>query len=180
MFAHRYFRHWLNLVILWSAWTEFDLIPYVTASLAREHLLTLKYREASKQWSPPDGAWLTWWMKYQIVFPIAALQVLNLFWYYLIWRILIRLVELPQWIRSVLMNFYRAFGSGVDDVRSDDEDDGDDNKEDFKENWVQELYFPVHLKWIPTNSMDRRNGGYSKPGRYIMHIILKLTTQYIF
>jgi acyl-CoA-dependent ceramide synthase len=94
-----YFRHWLNLVILWSAWTEFDLIP-----------------EASKQWSPPDGAWLAWWMKYQIVFPIAALQALNLFWYYLIWRILIR-----------------AFGSGVDDVRSDDEDDGGDDKEDFKE-----------------------------------------------
>ena len=24
-----YFRHYLNLVILWSVWTEFKLIPYV-------------------------------------------------------------------------------------------------------------------------------------------------------
>lgn len=25
-----YFRHWLNLVILYSVWTEFDLMPYVS------------------------------------------------------------------------------------------------------------------------------------------------------
>jgi acyl-CoA-dependent ceramide synthase len=68
-----YFRHWLNLVMLWSTWTQFDLVP-----------------EASKQWSPQDGVWLAWWMKYQIFFPIAALQALNLFWYYLILRILVR------------------------------------------------------------------------------------------
>lgn len=42
------------------------------------------------QWSPPDGVWLVWWMKYQIVFPLFALQLLNLFWYYLIWRVVIR------------------------------------------------------------------------------------------
>ncbi|KIM90890.1 hypothetical protein PILCRDRAFT_811387 [Piloderma croceum F 1598] len=96
-----YFRHWLNLVMLWSTWTQFDLIP-----------------EASKQWSPQDGVWLVWWMKYQIAFPIAALQVLNLFWYYLILRILVRALK--------------AAGAGVDDVRSEDEDDGD-NDEDIKE-----------------------------------------------
>lgn len=25
-----YFRHWLNLKILYSVWTEFDLMPYVS------------------------------------------------------------------------------------------------------------------------------------------------------
>jgi len=92
-----YFRHWLNLLMLWSTYTQFDLIP-----------------EASKQWSPKDGVWLDWWMKYQIFFPIAALQALNLFWYYLILRILVR-----------------SLSTGVDDVRSEDEDDGED--EDTKE-----------------------------------------------
>ena len=24
---HSYFRHYLNLVILWSVWNEFDLMP---------------------------------------------------------------------------------------------------------------------------------------------------------
>jgi len=93
-----YFRHWLNLVILWSTWAQFDLIP-----------------EASKKWSPQDGVWLTWWMKYQIVFPIAALQALNLFWYYLILRILGRAL----------------MAAGVDDERSeDDADKVEDVKED--------------------------------------------------
>jgi|ERR1700685_4242247 hypothetical protein len=31
--VHRYFRHWLNLVMLWSTWTQFDLVPYVTTEL---------------------------------------------------------------------------------------------------------------------------------------------------
>lgn len=29
LFTNRYFRHWLNLVMLYSVWTEFDLIPLV-------------------------------------------------------------------------------------------------------------------------------------------------------
>jgi very-long-chain ceramide synthase len=46
--------------------------------------------EATKQWSPKDGVWLAGWMKYQIFVPILLLQFLNLFWYFLIWRILYR------------------------------------------------------------------------------------------
>ncbi|KAI6035161.1 longevity assurance proteins LAG1 LAC1 [Pisolithus orientalis] len=87
-----YFRHYLNFVILWSVWTEFDLVP-----------------EVSRVWAPPTGAWLVWWMKYQIFAPILLLQMLNLFWYYLIWRIAIRSIT-----------------STLTDDRSDDEDnDGD-------------------------------------------------------
>ena len=65
-----YFRHWLNLVMLWSVYSEFDLMP-----------------ETSKRWAPEDGVWMVWWMKYQIFVPILLLQLLNLFWYALIWRI---------------------------------------------------------------------------------------------
>ncbi|TRM67742.1 TLC domain-containing protein [Schizophyllum amplum] len=90
-----YFRHWLNLVILKSVWTEFDLIP-----------------EIHRRWAPPTGAWLTWWMKYQIFAPIMLLQLLNLFWYYLMWRILYRAVTTSE----------------ASDVRSDEEDEGEEEE----------------------------------------------------
>ena len=69
-------------------------------------------------------------MKYQIVFPLAVLQALNLFWYYLILRILGRWVHYffgfeggGLMIVSVVSALMAA---GVDDARSEDEDDGND------------------------------------------------------
>ncbi|EGO01873.1 hypothetical protein SERLA73DRAFT_120521 [Serpula lacrymans var. lacrymans S7.3] len=90
-----YFRHWLNLVILWSVWYEFDLIP-----------------EASRAWIPENGVWLTWWMKYQIFTPLVLLHMLNIFWSFLMWRILIRSIKTAV---------------TVTDERSDDEDDDEDD-----------------------------------------------------
>jgi len=92
-----YFRHYLNLVILWSVWTEFDLTP-----------------EHAQQWVPEEGSYLAGWMKYQVFIPIALLQALNLFWYYLICRIVVRAI----------------ITSKTEDDRSDDE--GDDEEEDEK------------------------------------------------
>ncbi|KAG0692077.1 TRAM/LAG1/CLN8 homology domain-containing protein, partial [Suillus ampliporus] len=89
----------VNLVILWSLLFEFELVD-----------------EKNRVWAPDTGAWLVWWMKWQMVVPISILQMLNLFWYYLIWRIVIRS------LRDVK----------VTDDRSDDEDDGDDD-DDTKE-----------------------------------------------
>ncbi|GBE79715.1 Sphingosine N-acyltransferase lac1 [Sparassis crispa] len=90
-----YFRIFLNMVMLWSVWTEYDLIPL-----------------ASQRFWPPDGVWMVWWMKYQVFIPIFLLLCLNLFWYFLILRIMYRVVGPTQ---------------GITDVRSDDEDDGGDD-----------------------------------------------------
>ncbi|KAG9317408.1 putative longevity assurance proteins LAG1/LAC1 [Chiua virens] len=68
-----YFRHYLNFVILWSVWYEFDLID-----------------EANRAWIPEKGVWLVWWMKYQMIIPLSLLQILNIFWYYYILRIALR------------------------------------------------------------------------------------------
>ncbi|KAF8663373.1 hypothetical protein AX16_000948 [Volvariella volvacea WC 439] len=68
-----YFRHYLNLWILWSVWNEFDLVPL-----------------AARRWSFKDGTYFPWWMQYQVFVPLVLLQLLNLFWYYLMVRILVR------------------------------------------------------------------------------------------
>ncbi|KAJ7276490.1 TLC domain-containing protein [Mycena haematopus] len=79
-----YFRHYLNLVILWSVWTEYGLAP-----------------EIAKQWSWVEGTYLVGWMQYQVFIPIMLLQFINLFWYYLILRILVRYVLVsPTSIKS--------------------------------------------------------------------------------
>ncbi|BGP10383.1 sphingosine N-acyltransferase lag1 [Rhodotorula toruloides] len=80
-----YMRHYLNLRILWSVWNEYDLIP-----------------EQWRSWTSPKGWWVFYgfgsgaipaWMKYQIFAPILALQLVNTFWSYLIWRILFRMIS---------------------------------------------------------------------------------------
>ncbi|KAF8600155.1 longevity assurance proteins LAG1/LAC1 [Ceratobasidium sp. AG-I] len=91
-----YTRHWLNFVILYSVWFEFDLIP-----------------ETNRQLDPSKGLFMPWWAKYQIWLPIFLLQLVNLFWYFLIWRILIRTILTPDLDK-------------LDDDRSEDEFDGDD------------------------------------------------------
>ncbi|TFK75816.1 longevity assurance proteins LAG1 LAC1 [Pluteus cervinus] len=94
-FVWTYFRHYLSLVIIVSVWTEWDLIP-----------------PAGRIWSLKEGTYLVDWVQYQALIPLLLLQGLNLFWYYLILRVLYRAVVHHQ----------------ADDDRSDDE--GEDPKED--------------------------------------------------
>jgi len=85
-----YFRHYLNIMILWSVCTEFDLAP-----------------PSTRIWSFKDGTYLPPWIQHQIFLALLLLQFLNLFWYYLMIRIL-----------------YRALITKVvDDDRSDDEEE---------------------------------------------------------
>lgn len=69
-----YFRHYQNIRILFSVWNEYD--EYIPQS--------------ARKFDPIHGVAMTWWMKYQVFFPIFALQLLNLFWYCLMWRIILR------------------------------------------------------------------------------------------
>ncbi|KAG8742840.1 hypothetical protein FRC12_015247 [Ceratobasidium sp. 428] len=98
-----YTRHWLNLVILYSVWFEFDLIP-----------------QEFRTFDPSIHTYLPSWMRYQIFLPIFLLQLVNLFWYFLIWRILVRAIFAPDLDK-------------VDDDRSDDECDGDDEDDNDDE-----------------------------------------------
>jgi len=72
-FAWTYFRLWLNIRILWSVWTEFELIP-----------------ASARCFRPLDGVWMADWVKYQMFIPLLLLLCLNFFWYLLICRILYR------------------------------------------------------------------------------------------
>lgn len=90
--AWSYFRIYLSLKILWSIWFEFDLIPYVAHPFLCTRSQLAVSRAGTMQWAPETGAWLAWWMKYQIFAPLFFLQVLNVFWYFLILRIAFRYV----------------------------------------------------------------------------------------
>ncbi|KAF8913991.1 TLC domain-containing protein [Gymnopilus junonius] len=95
-----YFRHYLNIRILWSVWYELPNIP-----------------EWTKKWSWSEGVYLVGWMRYQVFIPLLLLQFLNLFWYYLMVKILIRGLTSDK----------------VSDNRSDDEDDGEEDSPDKKD-----------------------------------------------
>jgi acyl-CoA-dependent ceramide synthase len=69
-----YFRHYQNIRILRSIWYEYD--TYVPSH--------------ARVFEPLQGRALAWWMKYQVFLPILALQLLNIFWYLLMWRIVFR------------------------------------------------------------------------------------------
>ncbi|KAH9474447.1 Sphingosine N-acyltransferase lac1 [Psilocybe cubensis] len=89
-----YFRHYLNLRILWSVWFE---IPTLVPSW-------------SQNWNPSEGIYMPRWMHFQVFLPLLILQFLNLFWYYLINKVLIRALS----------------SSDVDDSRSDHGEDTED------------------------------------------------------
>ncbi|QRV82844.1 TLC domain protein [Ceratobasidium sp. AG-Ba] len=95
-----YLRHWINIMIMYSVWFEFDLIP-----------------EQSKTLDVENHAYMPQWAKPFIFFPLFLLQLVNLFWYYLILRILLRAFYVPDLDQ-------------VDDDRSEDECDGDDEEDD--------------------------------------------------
>ncbi|KAF8883686.1 TLC domain-containing protein [Infundibulicybe gibba] len=68
-----YFRHYPNLVILWLVRAKFSLAP-----------------DPAKQWNSKPGVYMPRWMQDQIFLALGLLQLLNVFWYYLIIRIAVR------------------------------------------------------------------------------------------
>ncbi|KAJ7267738.1 longevity assurance proteins LAG1/LAC1 [Mycena rebaudengoi] len=98
-----YFRHYISLRILYSLRYEFHLVPCVA------FLIILSTTRAASQ--PLDDVYMPLWMRDQMFYALCILQALNLFWLYLIVRILVRTIMISQ----------------TDDNRSDDE--GDDEEE---------------------------------------------------
>lgn len=89
-----YFRHYINLKILWTVLTEFRTVG-----------------EWELNW---DTQQYKCWISQPIVFfLIFCLQLVNLFWLYLIFRILYRY----------------AFAGVAEDERSDDEDEEEEKKD---------------------------------------------------
>ena len=85
------------------------------------------------QWAPETGAWLAGWMKYQVFTPLFLLQLLNIFWYFLILRILFRYVWQYHGVRTELRRDYSTLLTGnPDDDRSDDEGDGEEDTQKKK------------------------------------------------
>ena len=69
-------------------------------------------------------------MQQQIFLALFLLKLLNLFWYYFIIRILVRLDIFVSYL-FIAHKYSRAVRrTDVDDDRSDDEDEGDDDKQD--------------------------------------------------
>ena len=83
----------------------------------------------AKQWDFAQGVYLDSWMKYQVFTPLLLLQFLNLFWYYLILRILYRYVMYCNFWRERFTPHRAIFQSRIDDVRSDDEDESNEKEE---------------------------------------------------
>ncbi|KAI0773442.1 TLC domain-containing protein [Irpex lacteus] len=96
-----YYRHFLNIIMLWSVWTQFDLIP-----------------ESAKRWAPADGVWMVWWMKWQIFVPLFLLQLLNLWWYY-------------HFILKIAVNAIVDFRNATDTRSDDEDDDEQPQPQDM-------------------------------------------------
>lgn len=93
--------------MLYSIWTEFDKIPYVLP-VGRFVTLTRLQRLGTEMVTKGrrlDGALVRLSavthsradarrrMKYQIFIPLMLLQIVNLFWYFRIWRVLYRCAD---------------------------------------------------------------------------------------
>ncbi|TCD71778.1 hypothetical protein EIP91_003121 [Steccherinum ochraceum] len=70
LFVWAYFRHYLNLVMMWSLWTQYGLIP-----------------EFARRFSPLDGVWAPGWGKYLMFTSLLLLQCLQIAWFSLMLRI---------------------------------------------------------------------------------------------
>lgn len=71
-------------------------------------------------------------MRYQIFAPLVALQAVNLFWYWNIWRIIITYAHSPSLACSYLFYLVSTivFKKDLDDDRSEHGDDDTKEKED--------------------------------------------------
>ncbi|KAJ7863665.1 TLC domain-containing protein [Mycena leptocephala] len=70
-----YFRHYISIWILWSLQYEFHLVP-----------------EYAQIFAPLQGLYMAPWMRDQMFYSLCILQALNLFWLFLILRVVVRTI----------------------------------------------------------------------------------------
>ncbi len=87
-----YLRHYQNLRIIHSVWTEWGLIPSGYGSWAPGP------GETNEWWllaqAGARSGRLAGWMKWQVLAPIVLLQLVQAFWTALIWRVLVSVTGL--------------------------------------------------------------------------------------
>ncbi|KAI5479357.1 hypothetical protein MNV49_003691 [Pseudohyphozyma bogoriensis] len=105
-----YMRHYLNCIMLWSVWYEYDLIPAYHRNWTHAPGNTGTGPASWWVFTSLSSGRIPHWMKYQIAIPIFLLQCVNAFWSYLLWRIAFRLVT----------------GVTISDTREEGEDDDDE------------------------------------------------------
>ncbi|WFD43558.1 sphingosine N-acyltransferase [Malassezia psittaci] len=73
MVVWTYFRIYLSARTLYSVYNDYHKIPAY-----------------ARTFYPSRGHWLVWWMQCHVFAPLLLLLLLNIFWYYLMWRIFFR------------------------------------------------------------------------------------------
>ncbi|KAG8753408.1 hypothetical protein FRC12_011555 [Ceratobasidium sp. 428] len=103
------------IVGIYAALTECcDIQLHSTLAQLDDFILRLwLFREMYMKLDIRKHAYMPQWAKFWVFLPIFVLQLIQLFWYFLIWRVLIRAIFAPNL-------------DEVTDDRSDDECDGDD------------------------------------------------------
>ncbi|KAG8747143.1 hypothetical protein FRC10_002192 [Ceratobasidium sp. 414] len=114
-----YARHYLNLRIIWSVWNEFWLVRPENRmwDTARGYLSGIDLDAGVHSRSR---------MRYQVFAPLVLLQIVNLFWYWNIWRIIITFVCFRTSRRNDILTDCSStivFKKELDDDRSEHGDD---------------------------------------------------------
>lgn len=77
---------------MWSVWIEQPIavpcVVFFSVSISSNPVTS----EGAKVWSFENGTYLVDWVRYQMFLPLILLQFLNLFWYSLMVKILVRYV----------------------------------------------------------------------------------------
>ena len=103
----------------------------MSVNIADQEFAYMAASESSKVWNNNNGTYLPRWMTYQVFIPLVLLQLLNMFWYYFMMRILARFVSCVVALGLFSEEHCRAIRSNkVGDERSDDEDEDEDAKEE--------------------------------------------------
>lgn len=88
------------------------------------HTYSFTAREAARRFDPSINAYMAPWVRNGLFGFLSILQVMSIYWSYLILRVLFRYVSDPSVLGPCLIIVHSSTlrGAGTSDDRSDDED----------------------------------------------------------